>query len=69
MTKVFGLHSLSKAEQINASEEEITSEIAKIKCENKSFKVFVKRADKNFPISSMDLQSLLKRAARLPSSL
>lgn len=55
LTKVFGLHSLSKAEQINASEEEITSEIAKIKCENKSFKVFVKRADKNFPISSMDL--------------
>lgn len=55
LTKVFGLHSLSKAKQINASEEEITSEIAKIKCENKSFKVFVKRADKNFPISSMDL--------------
>ena len=54
LKKVFGLYSLSPAVEVDAEVETIKSEVVKIDCKNKSFKVFVKRADKSFPISSMD---------------
>jgi len=54
LKKVFGLYSLSRALEVHADVEIIKSEIAKYEIGDKSFKVYVKRADKNFPVSSMD---------------
>lgn len=54
LKKVFGLYSLSPALEIDADVKTIEAEVGKIKVDEKSFKVFIKRADKNFPISSMD---------------
>lgn len=54
LKKVFGLYSLSPAIEIDADENTIKEEVSKIHFGEKSFKVFVKRADKNFPVSSMD---------------
>ena len=54
LREVFGLYSLSPAVEIVSSIEEITQYIEKINVGKKSFKVFVKRADKKFPLSSMD---------------
>ena len=59
LTKVFGLHSLSCAEEVNADCGEIENAVSKIDVEGKSFKVFVKRADKQFPYSSMEYASML----------
>lgn len=59
LTKVFGLYSLSRAEEIDATIDEINSSIRRINCQDKTFKVFVKRADKSFPLSSMDLAKAL----------
>ncbi len=59
LKKVFGLHSLSQAVELDASEEVITREIAKINIEPKTFRVNVKRADKNFPVSSMPFAARL----------
>jgi len=54
LTMVFGLVSLSVAEEVDADPEKIKEYISKIKIKGKSFKVNVKRADKTFPIPSMD---------------
>lgn len=54
LSKVFGLYSLSRAKEVGSDIEEIKQEISCIDVTGKSFKVFVKRADKKFPISSMD---------------
>lgn len=54
LKQVFGLYSLSKALEVVAKPEVIKDEIAKYEIGNKTFKVFVKRADKQFPVSSMD---------------
>ena len=54
LQKVFGLQSLSVADEVEASVETIKSKIQEILLDGKSFKVFVKRADKTFPITSMD---------------
>ncbi len=59
LKKVFGLYSLSPAKEVDATMESIMQEINNIDCKNKSFKVFVKRADKTFPIPSMDLSKKL----------
>ena len=59
LKNVFGLHSLSIAEEVDSIEEDIVKEVLKINVENKSFKVFVKRADKNFNKSSMVFASEL----------
>ncbi len=52
--KVFGLHSLSRATEIPAEIDQIKSVVSEIDARGRSFKVFVKRADKGFPLSSMD---------------
>ncbi|MBE7073782.1 MAG: tRNA 4-thiouridine(8) synthase ThiI [Clostridiales bacterium] len=54
LKQVFGLYSLSCALELPSTVESITSEINKLSIGKKSFKVFVKRADKKFPVSSMD---------------
>lgn len=54
LSKVFGLHSLSCAEEVEAAPDEIEKAICGIDVSGKSFKVFVKRADKTFPFSSME---------------
>ena len=57
--QVFGLHSLSRAIETSAEIEEIEKIVSNIDAENKTFKVFVKRADKGFPLSSMDFAKKL----------
>ena len=54
LKKVFGLYSISIAEEVDATKEDIENFIKNIKIKTQNFKVYVKRADKNFPISSMD---------------
>ncbi len=54
LKKVFGLYSISIAEEVDATKEDIENFIKNIKIKTENFKVYVKRADKNFPISSMD---------------
>ncbi len=54
LKQVFGLVSLSPAIEGNSNEAEIEEEINKIELNGKTYKVSVKRADKKFPISSMD---------------
>lgn len=55
LKKVFGLYSISLAEQVDADEQTIKNFVATIKIKTSNFKVAVKRADKTFPISSMEL--------------
>ena len=59
LKRVFGLYSLSPADEVDSDVEKIEDYISKIKCEGESFKVFVKRADKSFPISSMEFAKKL----------
>ena len=54
LKQVFGLYSLSPALELDSDVEKIKEEVSKIEVGERSFKVFVKRADKNFPIRSMD---------------
>lgn len=51
---VFGLASFSEAEEIDADVEAIKQRVATLDLQGRTFKVEVKRADKSFPISSMD---------------
>ena len=55
LKQVFGLYSLSRALEVEAELDVIKKEVSKYNIGDKSFKVFVKRADKQFPLSSMDL--------------
>lgn len=55
LKKVFGLYSLSIAEEVDAQLETIKQVVSNIKIGKQSFKVFVKRADKTFPLSSTEL--------------
>ncbi len=59
LKQVFGLYSLSRASEIDANVEAIENEVKKLSIGNKSFKVAVKRADKNFTMSSMEFASYL----------
>ena len=54
LKQVFGLYSFSRASELDADPEVIKEAVSQINVGDKSFKVFVKRADKKFPISSMD---------------
>ncbi len=59
LTTVFGLHSLSIADELEAKEEAIYDYCKGIKLQEQTFKVDVNRGDKRFPIKSMDLASEL----------
>ena len=58
LKKVFGLYSLSLADEVNAEQSAIIERVAEVKCDG-TFKVFVKRADKNFQPGSMEFAKLL----------
>ena len=51
---VFGIHSLSPAVKVGSTVEEINEFVSTIKLNGKSFRVSVNRADKRFPIPSME---------------
>ena len=53
LSKVFGLVSLSVAEEVDATVEAISNYVSSIKIGDKTFKVDVNRADKRFAIPSM----------------
>jgi len=57
--QVFGLFSLSPATEVFSNREEIEGVIRSIQLKGKSYKVSVKRADKNFAISSMEYAKIL----------
>lgn len=59
LTKVFGLHSLSCAEEVDAEPIIIENALKQYDLKGQSFKVLVKRADKSFPYSSMEFASLM----------
>ena len=59
LKKVFGLYSLSPAVEVDAQLDKIKEVTSNIKLDKQSFKVFVKRADKTFPLSSMELAKVL----------
>ena len=52
---VFGLYSLSIADEVESNKELIIEKILNYNVSDKTFKVFVKRADKKFPLTSMEL--------------
>ena len=59
LKKVFGIHSISKAVEIDTSKDKIFDFCSKIKLENCTFKVDTNRADKTFEIASMQLNCLI----------
>lgn len=59
LKQVFGLYSLSRAKEVDAKPETIIEEVEKFQIGNKTFKIYVKRADKHFPVSSMDFAKTL----------
>lgn len=59
LTKVFGLHSLSVADEVEASVEAIKNYFKNITDVDGSFKVDVNRGDKRFPLTSMQLEAEL----------
>ena len=56
---VFGIHSISRAILLDATEDEINGYVATIDLKGKSFRVSVNRADKRFPINSIDYSKKL----------
>jgi len=59
LKRVFGLHSFSLADEVETNREVIESFLSKIDLKGKSFKVELKRADKTFPITSMEYVKIL----------
>lgn len=59
LKKVFGIHSIVECYSVDTNIEEIESTILKLinKIEGSTFKVDTKRADKDFPIHSMDFNN------------
>ena len=61
LQKVFGIHGIVIAYKVNTNTEEIKENVLNILKETsfKTFKVETKRADKNFPIKSMDFNNII----------
>ncbi len=57
LAKVFGTHSVSVAQQIPADMEEIYRSVVRIAPESGTFKVQTNRADKHFPLDSMQINA------------
>lgn len=58
LTKVFGLTSVSVAEETDSTKDEILNYLKQIKIKTKTFKVDTTRADKSFPIKSNEFSKL-----------
>lgn len=59
LKKVFGLVSMSVAEELDADKLKIEQYISTLKLTQKTFRISVKRGDKNFPVSSVDFERIL----------
>lgn len=64
LKKIFGIHGIVVCTKIKSEEEEIISTLKKLVSEldlsnYKTFKIITKRANKNFPISSMEFSNIL----------
>jgi len=59
LQNVFGLHSISPAIKVLTSEEDIKTAVSNLKIVANSFKVSTRRADKSFPVSSMEFSAIL----------
>ena len=59
LSKVFGLCSFSLAEEVDTDREVIEGYLSKIDLKGKTFKVELKRADKTFPLTSMEYVKIL----------
>ena len=59
LRKVFGIHSISPAVELESNIQEIKDYISTIKLNAKSFRVTVNRADKTFPYNSTEFSSIL----------
>ncbi len=57
LSKVFGTHSVSVAEQVPADTEEIYAAVLRIAPAEGTFKVQTNRADKHFPLDSMQMNA------------
>lgn len=60
LTKIFGIHGIAICHKVNSNNEDILNKVLEIIPKNKkTFKIETKRADKNFPIKSMDFNNLV----------
>lgn len=60
LTKIFGIHGIAICHKVNSNNEEILNKVLEIiPKDKKTFKIETKRADKNFPIKSMDFNNLV----------
>ena len=59
LSRVFGLCSFSLAEEVDSDREVIEGYLSKIDLKGKTFKVELKRADKTFPLTSMEYVKIL----------
>lgn len=59
LSRVFGLCSFSLAEEVDTDREVIEGYLSKIDLKGKTFKVELKRADKTFPLTSMEYVKIL----------
>lgn len=60
LTKIFGIHGIAICYKVNSNNEDILNKVLEIIPKNKkTFKIETKRADKNFPIKSMDFNNLV----------
>ena len=61
LKKVFGIHGIVICNKVDTNKEQIVSKSLEIinKEKGKTFKVFTKRADKNFPIHSMEMNNII----------
>ena len=61
LQKIFGLHSIVIAHKVNTNIDEIKEKVLEIlkNIDEKTFKVITKRADKKFPIPSMEFNNII----------
>jgi len=60
LTKIFGIHGIAICHKANSNNEDILNKVLEIiPQDKKTFKIETKRADKNFPIKSMDFNNLV----------
>jgi len=59
LRKVFGIHSISPAVELESNIQEIKDYVSTIRLNAKSFRVTVNRADKTFPYNSTEFSSIL----------
>lgn len=59
LSKVYGIYSMSVADEIETSRENIENYFSQFKLDNTTFRVTVNRADKKFPINSTEFSKII----------